>query len=77
MAITLVVNGTERTVESGATLEVSPSDRVQVRVNGQVIDPAAILRDVNAADVILTLPDGQVVRLGGFVDLAGRMPPVA
>ena len=72
MAITLVINGLSQTVESGASITVSPSDRIQIQVNGLVIDPAAIARAVTPPDVTLTLPDGQTVTLSGFVDLSGN-----
>ena len=72
MAITLVINGVSQSVESGASVGVAPSDRIQILVNGQVIDPATITRTVALPDVILTLPDGQIVTLEGFVDLAGQ-----
>ena len=61
MAITLVINGVSQTVESGAAVAVSRSDRIQIQVNGLVIDPTTIVRDVNPPDVTLSLPDGQTV----------------
>ena len=72
MAITLIINGISQTVVSGQAVAVGPSDQVQIQVDGQVIDPAAIVREVSPPDVILTLPDGQVVTLQGFVDLTGE-----
>ena len=72
MAITLVINGVSQAVDSGASVAVTPSDRIQIQVNGLVIDPATIVRDVAPPDVTLALPDGQVVTLEGFVDVTGQ-----
>ena len=79
MSITLVLldsqgQSTTRTVESGASVPIDPSIRVQVQVDGQVIDPRDIAREVNPPDVTLTLPDGQTVTLENFVNLEGGNP---
>ena len=66
-------DGTEtRTVESGASVQVSPAARIQIVVDGVVIDPAVLALQVNPPDLLVTLPDGQTLSLGGFVDLVGR-----
>ncbi len=75
MAITvnLVANGgtTSQTVASGASVQVTPSTRVQIVVDGVVIDPATVTTTVNPPHVTFTLPDGQQITLLNFVDLQG------
>ena len=77
MAVTIVIttaNGsTTNTVADGSSILVSPSARVQIVVNGVVIDPNTIQRDTSSPpDVTLTIgegPDAQVITLLGYVDL--------
>ena len=72
MAITLLVGNVPLTVESGQTVFLTPSSRIQVVVDGVVIDPSTINVNVTPPDVVLTLPDGQVVTLAGYVDTTGQ-----
>ena len=72
MAITLLVGVVPLTVESGQTVFLTPSSQIQVVVDGVVIDPSTITVNVTPPDATLTLPDGQVVTLAGFVDETGE-----
>ena len=72
MAITLLVGVVPLTVESGQTVFLTPSSQIQVVVDGVVIDPSTITVNVTPPDATLTLPDGQVVTLAGFVDETGQ-----
>jgi len=56
---------------AGGALAVSPAAKVQILLDGQVIDPSRLARDVDLPDLTLTLPDGRQVTLTGFVDLEG------
>ncbi len=71
-AITLVTFPfVSQTVGSGATVAVSPSDQIQILVNGVVINPTTVYAVLTPPHVTITLPDSQVFTLMGFVDLAG------
>ena len=91
MAVTVNVlaadGSTSQSVASGSAISVSPSDRIQIVVDGVVIDPSRLQLQLLQGDppsglpgdpgfvgsgyLQATLPDGQSIFLANFPDLLG------